>query len=230
MAIPPRDRPHLYVEGGGQNEPYTSPRLVLAGLPPARARAAHATRLKQAIDNAVAQARVHIAAREEGIAEGTPGFYLQFDIPVDHQVAIDSLENKPKAIELVAVRPPAQGDETLSATVFVPDASADFFDKRIEAYRGEETKAGTPKNQALIARIEDVRLGAARALFTDEVALFPAVGVPTWWEVWLRDGRLATFKIVAARLNVATKAHTISFPERDVILALSDEATIERLI
>lgn len=230
MAIPPRDRPHLYVEGGGQNEPYTSPRLVLAGLPPARARAAHATRLKQAVDNAVAQARVHIAAREEGIAEGIPGFYLQFDIPVDHQVAIDSLENKPKAIELVAVRPPAQGDETLSATVFVPNASADFFDKRIEAYRGEETKAGTPKNQALIARIEDVRLGAARALFTDEVALFPAVGVPTWWEVWLRDGRLATFKIVAARLNVATKAHTISFPERDVILALSDEATIERLI
>jgi hypothetical protein len=230
MAIQPRDRPHLYVEGGGKNEPYTSPRVVLTGLPPARARAAHAARLKQAVDVAIAQARAHIAAREEGIAEGAPGFYLQFEIPVEHQVAIDSLENKPKSIELVAVRPPAEGDETLSATVFVPEDSADFFDKRIEAYRSQETKTGAPKNQALIARIENVRLGAAIALFTDAPALFPAAGVPTWWEVWLRDGRLATFKTVAARLNVAMKAHTINFPERDVVLALADEATMERLI
>src|SRR5664280_91741 len=156
MAIPPRNRPHLYVEGGGQNEPYTSPRLVLTGLPPARVRAAHAARLKQAVDDAIAQARVHIADREEGVAEGAAGFYLQFDIPVDHQGAIDSLENKPKAIELVAVRPPAEGDTTLSATVFVPEDSADFFDKRIEAYRDEETKSGRPKNENLIARIDDV--------------------------------------------------------------------------
>jgi hypothetical protein len=230
MAIPPRDRPHLYVEGGGKNEPYTSPRLVLAGLPPARARAAHAARLKQAVDVAIAQARVHIAAREEGIAEGTPGFYLQFDIPVEHQVALDSLENKNKEIELVAVRPAAEGDATLSATVFVPEASADFFDKRIEAYRDKETRSGNPKNQALVARIEDVRLGASRALFTDDIAHFPVAGVPAWWEVWLRDGRVAAFKTVAARLNVTMKAHSISFPERDVVLALADEATMERLI
>ena len=230
MAIPPRNRPHLYMEGGGKNEPYTSPRLVLTGLPPARARGAHAARLKRAVDNAIAQARVHIAAREDGIAEGEAGFYLQFDIPVDHQAAIDSLENKNKEIELVAVRPAAEGDTTLSATVFVPEASADFFDKRIEAYRDKETKSGKPKNEALVARIEDVRLGAAAALFTDDMAHYPAAGVPAWWEVWLRDGRLQTFKTVAARLNVSVKAHTISFPERDVILALVDELTMERLI
>jgi hypothetical protein len=29
---------------------------------------------------------------------------------------------------------------------------------------------------------------------------------------------------------VASKAHTISFPERDVVLALADEATMERLV
>src|SRR6266478_4214715 len=101
MAIPPRNRPHLHVEGGGQNEPYTSPRLSIQGLPPARARAAHAARLKQAVDQAIDQARARIAAREEGIAEGTPGFYLQFELPIEHKHVVDSLENKPKAIELV---------------------------------------------------------------------------------------------------------------------------------
>lgn len=230
MALLPRNRPHLHVEGGGQNEPYTSPRLSIQGLPPARARAAHAARLKQAVDQAIEQARVRIAAREEEVAEGAPGFYLQFELPIEHQDTVDSLENKPNAIELVAVRPAAEGEHTISATVFVPEKAADFFDKRIEAYRDEETKTGRPKHEALIARIDNVQLAAAQSLFTDDLKLFPAAGVPTWWEVWLRDGRLPTFRIVAARLNVATKPHTISFPERDVILALSDLATMEKLI
>jgi hypothetical protein len=230
MALAPRNRPHLHLEGGGQNEPYTSPRIVITGLPPARARAAHAASLKHAIDQAIVQARAQIADRQEGLAEGIPGFYLQFEIPVDHQTALDSLENKPKAIELVAVKPPVQGDETISATVFVPESSADFYDKRIEAYRDEENNSGRPKNENLIARIDNIRLGGVRALFTDDPVLFPSAGLPAWWEVWLRDGRLQAFQAVCARLNIATKAHTISFPERDVILALGDEATMERLI
>jgi Subtilase family len=230
MALSPRNRPHLHIEGGGQNEPYTSPRLTIRGLPPPRARAAHADRLKQAVDQAVEQARVRIAAREEGVAEGTPGFYLQFELPIDHQHVVDSLENKPKAIELVAVQPRAQGANTISATVFVPERAADFFDKRIEQYRDEDTKTGKPKNENLIARIDNVQLATARALFTDDEGLFPAAGVATWWEVWLRDGRLPTFRTVAERLNVPTKPHTISFPERDVVLALANLETMERLL
>ena len=230
MATPPRDRPHLHVEGGGRNERYTSPRLVLTGLPPSRARAAHAARLKTQLDDAIVQARIHIAARDAEVAEGTAGFYLQFDIPVDHQSAIDSLENKRKAIELVAVRPPAEGETTVSATVFVPEAAADFYDRRIEAYRATESKSGNPRHEALIARIEEVHLGAARSLFTDDILLFPTGTVPAWWEVWLRDGRLATFKTVAQRLNVTVKNHIISFPERDVVLVLADETMMERLI
>jgi hypothetical protein len=74
------------------------------------------------------------------------------------------------------------------------------------------------------------RTNSARSLFTDDEALFPAAGLPAWWEVWLRDGGIQTFRTVAERLNVATKPHTISFPERDVILALANIETMERLI
>ncbi len=230
MALPPRNRPHLHLEGGGQSEPYTSPRLVITGLPPARARAAHAAHLKQALSAAVEGARELMRTRDAGVAEGDSGFYLQFDIPADHQTALDSLENKPNAIELVAVRPPPEGGDTLSATVFVPETAANFFDERIDAYRDKNTKGGKPKNEALIARIDDVRLGTVASLFTDDLTLFPAAGAQAWWEVWVRDGRLDSFQSVAARLNVATKPHTIRFPERDVILALADEATMGRLI
>src|SRR3990167_1790855 len=218
MAVPPRDRPHFHVEGGGQSEAYTSPRLVISGLPPARARAAHAARLEQAIGTALAAGRQRLAEREDGVAEGKPGFYLEFDIPVAERAAVEALENKPKAIELVAVRPTAEGDEMVSATVFVPEAAADFFVKKIEAYRDEETRTGKPKNEALIARIDDIRVAVARSLFTDEAQHFPADGRQVWWEVWLRDG------------DLAIKEHVISFPERDVALALADEATMDRLI
>ena len=230
MALPPRDRPHLHVEGGGQSEAYTSPRLVIGGLPPARVRAAHAARLGLALGAAVAAGRQRIAEREEGLAEGAKGFYLEFDFPAAERAAVEALENKPKAIELVAVRPVAEGDAMVSATVFVPEAAADFFARKVEAYRDEQTKTGAPKNQNLVARIEDIRLGAARSLFTDAALLFPEGGQPAWWEVWLRDGGLPVFQAVAARLNVAVKDHILSFPERDVVLALADEATMNRLV
>jgi hypothetical protein len=230
MALPPRDRPHFHVEGGGQSETYTSPRLVITGLPPARIRAAHAARLGQALQAAVAAGREAIARREDGLAEGAKGFYLEFDFPAAERSAVEALENRPKAIELVAVRPLAAGDEMVSATVFVPEAAADFFSRKVDAYRDEETKKGAPKNQNLIARIEDIRLGATRSLFTDDPDSFPAPAQPTWWEVWLRDGGLQSFRTVAGRLNVAVKDHTLSFPERDVVLAMADEATMERLV
>jgi hypothetical protein len=230
MALTPRDRPHFHVEGGGQSEPYTSPRLVISGLPPGRVRAAHAAHLLAAIGAAVGAGRERIADREAAIAEGAPGFYLEFDLPAADRASVDALENKPKGIELVAVSPAAAGAETVSATVFVPEAAADFFSRKVEAYRDEQTKRGAPKNQNLVARIEDVRLGAARSLFTDAADQFPDGDQPHWWEVWLRDEGLQTFKTVAARLNIAIKDHILNFPERDVVLALADEATLDRFV
>ena len=230
MARPPRNRPHFHVEGGGQAEPYTSPRLVITGLPPVRVRAAHAQKLEEAVGAAVAAARQKLAARDEAVAEGEKGFYLEFEIPAAERAAVEGLENRPAAIELVAVRPVADGAETVSATVFVPERSAEFFSRKIAAYRDENTRTGRPRNEALVARIEDIRLAVVRSLFTDDIVLFPPTGRQAWWEVWIRDGRLETFRHVAQRLNIALKDHVISFPERDVFLALATEEVMGRLV
>jgi hypothetical protein len=218
------------VQGGGESEIYTSPRRGGGGLPPARARAAHAAKLEQALSRAVAEARRQLEQRDPVLAAGEPGFYLDFEVPADHQVALDWLENRRKRIELVAVHPPAEGDKAVRATVFLPESEADYFASKVEQYRDEETAGGKPKHQNLIARIEDVRLAAVRSLFTDADDLYPAEGQQAWWEVWLRDDRLPNFRAVAARLNVAIKPHTVSFPERDVVLALADTMTLARLV
>lgn len=230
MARAPRNRPHFHLQGSGDAENYTSPRTVISGLPPARVRAAHAAFLENALGSAVADARRLLDARDPAVADGERGFYLDFDIPADHRNALDGLENRLKKIELVAVKPPAEGEDTVRATVFVPEDQADYFATKFEQYRTEETAKGNPKNQNLVARIDDVRLSAVRSLFTDEEALYPVDGRQSWWEVWLRDGKLQVFRTVAARLNVALKEHLISFPEREVMLALADPVTMARLV
>ena len=230
MAKALRNRPHFLVQGGGESEFYTSPRRGNSGLPPSRARAAHAAKLEQALSQAIVEARQRLRVCNPQLAEGEAGFYLDFEVPVEHQVALDALENRPKKIELVAVHPPEENAKTVHATVFVPEAQAEYFTNKVEQYRNEETARGNPKNQNLVARIENVRLSALRSLFTDANDLFPADGVRVWWEVWLRDRRLPNFRTVAARLKVMVKPHLVSFPERDVMLALADTATMALLV
>ena len=175
---------------------------------------------------ALRQARDTLADRDPGLATGEPGFYLQFDIPVADRDAVDALESKRSAIELVAVRPPSVGDEIVSATVFVPERSAEFYARKIEEYRDEDTRWGKPKHEALIARIETVRLGLVQALFTDARNTYPPRDREVWWEVWLRDGRLDEFRPIASELSLPLKEHTLNFPERDVVLLLADEAAV----
>lgn len=230
MARAPRNRPHLYLDGGGKNEPYTSPRRVIPDPPPFRSRASHARKLDRAMGQALSEAQRTMAAREDHVAEGERGFYLQFEFPAAELTNAEGLESKKGAIELVAVKPATGDNELVSATVFVPERSSYFFTRKIEAYRDENSKWGKPKNEGLIARIEDISLGALRSLFTDVVDLYPVSGRAVWWEVWLRDDRLEAFRRVAGRMNVALKDHTISFPERDVILALADETVMNRLV
>jgi hypothetical protein len=230
MARPPRNQSHFFLDGGGQGEPYTSPRTVISGLPPARSRAQHAVKLAQSLASAVADAQALKAGRQADVAEGEEGFYFQFEIPATERGAIDGLENKPAGIELVAVPPAVEGEANITATVFVPERSLEFYSNKVTAYRDEETKTGRPKNENLIARLEDVRLAMVRSLFTDAPDLYPQPDVLAWWEVWIRDGKLASFRTVAGRLNILLKDYAIRFPERDVVLAHGTEGDLVRLL
>jgi hypothetical protein len=113
--------------------------------------------------------------------------------------------------------------------VFVPDSAADHFLKKVEGYRSEHTKKGKPKNEALVARIENIALAAVRSLFTDDPVLLPAAGQKTWWEVWIRQGHADTFDTVAARLAIPIQQQRLLFPDRGVRLVFGSEITIARL-
>ena len=114
------------------------------------------------------------------------------------------------------------------ATVFIPDAAADHFLKKVEAYRAE-IRTGKPKNEALISRIQTIAVAAVRSVYTDDQTLFPAAGERIWWEIWIRQGHVEAFDAVVHRLDIPASPQRLVFPDREVRLVLGDEITIARL-
>lgn len=223
---------HIYLPEHGERESFTSPMSGGDGFElPARDRERHAAALEQALTQALGAADAQIAARDGAIAGGTTGFYLEFELPLSQQGLLDRLEDRrgKQHIELVSVHPSQTWDK-IAATVFVPASKRDSFLKKVEAYRTEVSKGGKPKNEPLVASIDNVRLAQTRSLYTDAPELFPAPGQNTWWEVWLRPETRAVFENASQGLNVVLRPHTVSFAEREVVLALGPPETLGRII
>ena len=227
----PRDRPHLLLQSKGETEPYRRPnQMITQPLLPVRDRAEHAAMLELAVGAAIEGARLQLMDRDPTIAAGAPGFYLEVQLPASERSGLDQLADRRQKMEVVAVREVNDGD-VLLASVFVPVRAEDYYLKKIEQYRSQETSSGRPRNEALLARIDSVRLASARSLFTDEESLFPQnMDERIWWEVWLREGHREDFERVASALDIEMKTHAVRFPEREVLLALSDVVTLDRLI
>jgi len=223
---------HIYLPDHGESESFTSP-MSGGGTEavPLRNRGQHAAALEQALTQALAAADVQIAQRDGNIAGGTQGFYLEFELPASQVGLLDRLEDRrgKQHIELVSVHP-AQAQDKIAATVFVPASKRDSFLKKVEAYRTQQTASGKPQNEPLVASVDTVRLAQARSLYTDAAHLFPAAGQNAWWEVWLRPETRAVFEHAARQLNVVLRPHIVSFAEREVLLALAPPETIGRII
>lgn len=232
MSQRSRRLPHLYLRNNDKfrkSVNYTSPRSFNPPPPPDRNRIEHAAKLELAIGEAITKARQQLESRLSEIAVGQPGFYLEFQVTKDDANAFENLGDKRKKIELVAVKPSSDQEDTVKATVFVPESAIEFFEKKVKQYRDQETTKGNPKNAPLITRLENVEIGTVQSLFTDDPALFPQNGQSIWWEVWLRRGQLEDFQTIAKRLDILTKSH-IHFPERTVTLAMANVEKIKQVL
>jgi hypothetical protein len=134
-----RNLPNFYIVVKGDSQNYTSPGAGGAKSPPPRNRIEHAKTLQQAFEKALENYQQQKLLREPELAVGEAGFYLEFQLPKSELKALESLENKPKKIELLAVHSFDEANETVSVSVFVPEKASDFFASKIEAYRDEET-------------------------------------------------------------------------------------------
>jgi len=227
-----RNLPNFYIVEKGDSKNYTY-RKSGGGRGkkslPLRHRKEHAETLQKAFEQALENYQQQKLLREPELTVGEAGFYVEFQLPKSELKALDFLENKPKKIELLAVRSSDEAEETVSATVFIPEAASDFFLSKIEAYRDKDTITGKPQNEPLIARLDDISLGTVRALFTDDLSLFPSESQEVWWEVWLRHGCRESFQQIAEVLDIRITQH-FTFPEREVVLTLTSVVNLSRII
>ena len=117
-------------------------------------------------------------------------------------------------------------DEAQRAAVFVPDGEVSHFLGQLEKYAlTTEKKAGERRHENFYDRVADLRLATLQALWTDEVAAYPAdEDEQIWWEVWLRqtDGdEVARLHEFAVHADLRIGERRIQFDDRIVTLVLA---------
>lgn len=249
-----RNLAHIYLPGHGDREDFTSPHSGGgSGAIPGRNREQHAQQLEEMLTAAVAAAQERIANRDPQISGGTPGFYLEFELLHAQQAVLDKLENQQgkEHIELVAARPSSENPDLLKATVFVPESRRDHYLRKVRAYADQDNvryekdaqgndlldengirveKSRRPKNEALVAALETARIAETGSLYTDDPNLFPEAGQEIWWEIWLRRGGRPIFDHAGDQLEVTVKEHSVTFAEREVVLARAAPETIGQIV
>ena len=232
--------PHLLIPPTGEPTRFTSPssgpreRINL----PARERAEHAQNLISQLESIAPQA---IARAQEQRALGLDaglGIYLRFDSEPNFPLKFESLDLTNSGIELCNVKTLA--DNTMQATVFVPEGRLELFLRKIAAYRDENTTprsergVARPKNQDFVESISNIQLAALEALWTEDTLPFPERDTAISWEVWLRRDRgldhLARLRGYAEHFGLRVGEQFLTFVDRTVVLVHGTANNLARSI
>ncbi|MDP3087574.1 MAG: S8 family peptidase [Methylotenera sp.] len=229
MAIQENDkRPHLLLSNTSEPKSFTAhsksrtKRLVLPDLP----RAEHGLSLRAQLSELSLQTAGIREAQENLELEGGLGIQIQFVSQPDVELAIQSLSDERKGIELLSVV--RQGNQSI-ANVFVPDGKLSHFEGYIQDYLAEKkNKNDSPiDHKNLLNTIQRIRVAELKALWTDDPELLPDdLTVRFAWEVWLpargrhgeyRDSIVRDFNKLATASGCEVFEERADFPERVVV-------------
>jgi len=224
--------PHLFISQGSQSFPYTYPGSGGSGGTrlPVRDPAIHGAKLRRdLITVGLDQIAVDIERTQKKIeAEASQ---INFDIDPNKGFKPQSLENASSGISLslIQMKPDGGGH----AVVRVPKGEVATFFRKLEQYKDPNlrTITGKPKNQPLFACISGIRIPTLRDFWTGPDDLLPTEDKAYHWEVWVRREEGATqLRNQANRLNVSIGQQTLTFPDREVVLATSTPQAMKELL
>lgn len=166
------------------------------------------------------------------------GMYLEFQSPPGFPLALKSLENKVKGIELMNVKKIDIDDDDVVeyATVFIPRGAENYFVNKAEQYLERNTNSGKPCNQNLIDHIEEINLALVASFFPNRDESFVSEECKNWYEVWLskpeetNESVEATFRNLLSMLEVDVKSESIIFPDKLILMILANKRDLANLI
>jgi len=234
---PPRNpRPHFLLHDAvtttnAYQAPNAGGRDVVV---PPRERPVHAHQLRSGLAHALTELEEAQTAQTEAGWEDGFGLTIRFTSFPGVELAIDSLEQKSRGIELLSVS--QDGDATI-AKVWVPHGKLGVFEKKIAAYLDHKVdKNGDPIDcQKFVDAIREIRAAVLDDLWVsdrprpadDEVLSFEAwIATPEVPEAVVRrrtfratsaDVRVARFRQVAILSGLTVSGEQLNFPEHTVL-------------
>lgn len=175
------------------------------------------------------------AVEEDDAVEGRGGSYLTFSSAEGYDLEVGSLENRTSKV--VMLNSSCNEDTGVAtATVFVPERKADFFNEKISQYGdpSQKTKKGNPKNQKLVDSIEAIRKTSVRDLWDGPDGEFPG-NLPRWCELWLDkstipyDALKESLENACKRAGIRLSDEELLFPEAAVRLVMANGEELEML-
>ncbi len=201
-------RRYTHVSSGGGGE---------YRVPPRDDRVGHGQRLQRQIQTA----RAELGQQASDAGHTITDVALEVVGPRrDLQLAsLERLRNG-LGVELRAV---ADREGRSFATVYVPSSRLESFVRLFERYTNEDrVDTRRPKNEPLVAGIDEIRTPVLRSFWTDADDLFPAdQTAPIWWEVWLQkriddeeDTAFIEFISAVDGSGLRVGSHVLRFNER----------------
>lgn len=229
---------NIFINNRGSSLPFTSKQKGGSQRKiPDRDRKKHGEWLTSRFQNIWDEAKKR---NEERTAVSLPvkkGTYLEFFSSPDFELAIKSLENKRVGIRLMNVRiDEHEGQTVRRATVYIPEGKESYYLKRIRDYINpdKDTDKGKPKNENLVASIDNIRLAVLESFWPPSDLMWIPGEHAQWCEVWLNtddDEDERRFRIlVTETLQIPIQDESLKFPERRVLLIKANRSQLEELI
>tara|TARA_R110002074_G_scaffold27499_3_gene79722 strand:+ start:8029 stop:10500 length:2472 start_codon:yes stop_codon:yes gene_type:complete len=213
------DLNHILLNGYTSSFPYSTHGGGSFNLKPRGNRRQHGTRIQQSFNEAVNE-----------FSEGDLDYefvYIEFESAINFELTFDRFEDAGGNIRLASCKAIFNTDSnneeqvTYKIAVYLNKRAVSTFLGKIEKYINEDTPGGKPRNQNLIANIENIRAATLESFWQETEIAFPGSTQNVWWEVWFSNGNRD--EITASISSFREKGLTVNerileFPENIVSL------------
>jgi hypothetical protein len=226
------DLNHIFLSGNNTSLPYSTYGGGKFHYKDDRDRRGHGTAIKRSFNTAVSE-----------FTDGNEDYefvYIEFESAINFELAFDSFEDKAGNYRLASCKAifidDIDGSKSIifKIAVYLNKKAVSNFLSKVEKYLSEETKAGRPKNQNLIANIENIKAATLESFWQEPEIHFPTSNVSVWWEVWFSTSNRENVQEILSSLatdRVVTNDRLLVFPENIVgLIKATPEELAERLL
>lgn len=148
--------------------------------------------------------------------DARPGVYVQLEGRPGEPIDANKFDKS--GLRLLTVEQSKGADHAGELVFFAPTEALDTFERKVVAFRDEETSKGRPKNADLIQSIQRLRPARLKAMWRGPAAAFPQDrDAPFDWEVWLKTDAVDAFLTAAVNALLDVAPDRLEFPEQTII-------------